>query len=65
MDAEEALNRILSDPAFEVEKRILVERLKENRRQFDEAEYVGLDDKGLTELFDGLKERARRRSHEE
>jgi hypothetical protein len=61
MNAEEALNRILNDPELADEKQRLIDRLKESRRQLDEGEYIELDEEGLRQLFEGLKERARRR----
>jgi hypothetical protein len=64
MNAEEVLNRILNDPKHADEKQKLIERLKESRRQLDEGEYVEFDEEGLRRFFDGLKERAARRSHE-
>jgi Arc/MetJ-type ribon-helix-helix transcriptional regulator len=37
-------------------------RLVESRRQLDAGEYVEFDDEGRNEFFEGLKERARKRS---
>jgi hypothetical protein len=62
MDAEEALSRILNDPQFADEKQKLIERLKESRRQLDEGEYVDFDENGLRQFFEGLKERARKKT---
>jgi hypothetical protein len=64
MNAKEALNRILIDPKYAAEKQKLIERLKESRRQLDEGEYVEFDEEGLRRFFDGLKERASRRSRD-
>ena len=64
MDAEEALNVILNDPRFAVEKRKFIERLDESRRQLDEGEYEEFDDEGLRALFRGPegKERENKRA---
>lgn len=42
------------------QRKALLDRLDEGRRQLDAGEYVEFDREGLRQFFDGLKERARR-----
>ena len=44
------------------QRKALLDRLDESRRQLDEGEYVEFDDEGLHQLFEGLKARARCRA---
>jgi hypothetical protein len=60
MDVQIALNRILNEPQFAVEKQKLLDRLKESQRQLEEGEYVEFDEEGLQLFFEELKQRARR-----
>jgi Arc/MetJ-type ribon-helix-helix transcriptional regulator len=43
-------------------RRRLLERIDESRRQLDEGEYVEFDEEGLRQFFEGLKERACRKT---
>jgi len=44
------------------QRKALVDRLAESRRQLDEGEYVEFDEEGLRQFFEGLKERATKRA---
>ena len=44
------------------QRKALLDRLDESRRQLDEGEYVEFDEQGLRQFFEGLKDRARRRA---
>lgn len=43
-------------------RQALLDRLAESRRQLDEGEFFEYDDEGLTQLFEGLQQRASRRT---
>ena len=40
------------------QRKALVDRLDESRRQLDDGEYVEFDEQGLRRFFEGLRERA-------
>jgi Arc/MetJ-type ribon-helix-helix transcriptional regulator len=44
------------------QRKALLDRLAESRRQLDEGEYVEFDEEGLRQFFEGLKERATKRA---
>ena len=44
------------------QRRQLIDRLKESRRQLDDGEFIELDATGLQQLFDTLQQRALNRT---